>query len=62
MLINTNLNDDKQALADEIEYNQKLYECAAVLNCEQDEVEMMLGVLHHKILRCNEILNPKVEH
>lgn len=56
------LKTEKEQLADQIEYNQKLYECAAVLNCKQDEVEMMLGILHHKIVKCNEILNPRVEH
>lgn len=62
MLIDGNLNDEKKALADQVEYNQKLYDCASVLNCQPDEVEMMLGVLHHKIVRCNEILNPKTSH
>lgn len=54
--------NDLQELAEDIEYRQKLYECAAVLNCQPDEVEMMLGVLHHKIVKCNAILNPEVEH
>lgn len=58
----TDLSAEKQDLAAEVEYKQKLYECAAVLNCQPDEVETMLDVLYHKILSCNAILNPKVEH